>query len=94
MKAAKLRLKNEEKKISEGRQKLTKQKHDISHAIDKLYVVEKGIAEKFQELENLLETSKNLRADGMNGIEEYANTTTMNVLEHCIFLLHITLFSS
>ena len=73
LKAAKLRLKNEEKKISEGRQKLTKQKHDISHAIEKLYVVEKGIAEKFQELENLLETSKNLRADGMNGIEEYNN---------------------
>ena len=70
LKKEKEKLKTESKKIAETKKKLQIQKKDMAVAIDKLYDVEKGIEEKFHELDKLYKSATNVKVETVHLVED------------------------
>ena len=73
MKKTKIKLKAEEKNLEGKKRKLYKQRQEVTIAIEKLYDVERGINEKFSNLEKLRDLILKIKTDGVEAIGEFKN---------------------
>ena len=71
IKKSKQKLKSEQKRLAEGQRKLQKQRQDISVAIEKLYEVERGINDKFSQLDKIKDQVLNLKKTGVEACGEF-----------------------
>jgi len=69
IKKEKERCKLETKKIAEGRKKLANQRAELAAAIEKLYDVERGLDEKFDQLAKLQEATTNIKLESLAVLE-------------------------
>lgn len=64
-------MKEHEKKIIEKKKKIANQRKDLANAIEKLYEVEKGISEKFKDLERLKNNILEIKMEGIDSVKQF-----------------------
>ena len=62
--------KQDSKRIAEAKKKLEIQRRELAEAIEKIYDVEKGIDDKFSDLDKLHKYTKNLKVDSAKVMED------------------------
>ena len=62
--------KQESKRIAEAKKKLEIQRRELAEAIEKIYDVEKGIDDKFSDLDKLHKYTKNIKVDSAKVMED------------------------
>lgn len=80
LKKEKERCKQETKKIAETRKKLASQRAELAAAIEKLYDVERGLDEKFDQLDKLQEATTNIKLESVAMVEGSAQVGAESVL--------------
>merc|ERR1719471_1402389 len=70
LKKEKEKQKQESKRIAEAKKKLEIQRRELAEAIEKIYDVEKGIDDKFSDLDKLHKYTKNLKVDSAKVMED------------------------
>ena len=81
LKKEKERCRLETKKIAETRKKLASQRAELAAAIEKLYDVEKGLDEKFDQLGKLQQAASNIKLESVAMVEGSSKLGADTVLE-------------